>query len=282
MTTYPPQPWNLVADARVSVWRVPAADLPALAAQPLVIAGHASVFTAWIDYTPPGQLAYHELLAAVAVKGRRVSCSITEIWVDSEVSRDGGRDLWAIPKDLATLPHLHGDGGHRGRLDRHRGVHPPRGPATAPADDVRRRPGARRPPADPRRGEDQPAPGLGGLELQPPRPPGIPRFATPGDEPRTPRVQAPLRRLSVFFQSARFPTRNGQHTARNGQHTNRSGQHTRRSPCWPLRAPCWPLRAPCWPFRAPCWPFRAGPWPRRERAAGTPVSRPEQHLSVIA
>jgi hypothetical protein len=103
MTAYPPQPWHLVADARVSIWRVPVADLPAVPAEPLVIAGHVSVFTAWIDYTPPGQLAYHELLAAVAVKGRRVSCSITEIWVDSEVSLAGGRELWAIPKDLATL-----------------------------------------------------------------------------------------------------------------------------------------------------------------------------------
>lgn len=103
MTTYPPQPWNLVADARVSIWRVPVADLPGVPAEPLVIAGHASVFTAWIDYTPPGQLSYHELLSAVAVKGRRVSCSITDIWVDSEVSLAGGRELWAIPKDLATL-----------------------------------------------------------------------------------------------------------------------------------------------------------------------------------
>ena len=103
MSLYPPQPWNLVADARVSVWRVPVADLPALAAEPLVIAGQASVFTAWIDYTPPGQLAYHELLAAVSIKARRVSCSITEIWVDSEASLAGGRELWAIPKDLATL-----------------------------------------------------------------------------------------------------------------------------------------------------------------------------------
>jgi hypothetical protein len=103
MSLYPPEPWNLVADARVSVWRVPAADLPELPAEPLLVAGHASVFTAWIDYTPPGQLAYHELLAATAVKGRRVSCSISEIWVDSEVSLAGGRELWGIPKDLATL-----------------------------------------------------------------------------------------------------------------------------------------------------------------------------------
>ncbi len=105
MSLYPPQPWNLTADAHVSIWRVPASSLPALppGASPLLVAGHASVFTAWIDYTPPGQLAYHELLAAVAVKARRVSCSITEIWVDSEASLAGGRELWAIPKDLATL-----------------------------------------------------------------------------------------------------------------------------------------------------------------------------------
>jgi hypothetical protein len=105
MSTYPPPPWNLVAHARISVWRVPPADLPALpaGAEPLLVAGAAPVFTAWIDYTPPGQLAYHELLAAVPVKASRVSCSITGIWVDSEASRDGGRELWAIPKDLATL-----------------------------------------------------------------------------------------------------------------------------------------------------------------------------------
>ena len=29
--------------------------------------------------------------------------SITHIWVDSEASRDGGRALWAIPKDLAEF-----------------------------------------------------------------------------------------------------------------------------------------------------------------------------------
>jgi acetoacetate decarboxylase len=28
---------------------------------------------------------------------------ITDIWVDSESSRDGGRSLWAIPKDLAEF-----------------------------------------------------------------------------------------------------------------------------------------------------------------------------------
>ncbi|WP_372660151.1 acetoacetate decarboxylase family protein [Amycolatopsis kentuckyensis] len=110
MSLYPPQPWHLTADARVSIWRVPPSRLslpPGVS--PLLVAGHASVFTAWIDYTPPGQLAYHELLAAVSIKARRVSCSITEIWVDSEASMAGGRELWAIPKDLATLDFTTGD-----------------------------------------------------------------------------------------------------------------------------------------------------------------------------
>ena len=71
MSLYPPQPWHLTADARVSIWRVPPSQLPPLppGRQPLLVAGQASVFTAWIDYTPPGQMAYHELLAAVSIKG---------------------------------------------------------------------------------------------------------------------------------------------------------------------------------------------------------------------
>ncbi|MFB9683691.1 acetoacetate decarboxylase family protein [Amycolatopsis plumensis] len=100
MTAYPPQPWNLVADAHVSIWRVPARDVHPGA---LSVAGYTSVFTAWIAYREPGQLSYHELLAAVPVRGRRTTCTITQIWVDSEVSLAGGRELWAIPKDLAAL-----------------------------------------------------------------------------------------------------------------------------------------------------------------------------------
>ena len=100
MTSYPPQPWHLTADAHVSIWRVPARDAHPGA---LSVAGHTTVFTAWIAYREPGQLSYHELLAAVPVRGKRTTCTITQIWVDSEVSIAGGRELWAIPKDLADL-----------------------------------------------------------------------------------------------------------------------------------------------------------------------------------
>lgn len=110
MTDYPPEPWNLAGQAYLSLWRVPVSGLPDLpdGVEPMVTGGRAQVFTAWVDYQEPGQLAYHELLATVAVRGERLSSSITGIWVDSEVSLAGGRALWGIPKELAALGFTHG------------------------------------------------------------------------------------------------------------------------------------------------------------------------------
>lgn len=110
-TDYPDEPWRLAGEAFVSVWVVPRRALPRVTdtVTPLTIGGRAVVVTAWIDYTPPGQLSYHELLATVAVRPERragahlAAGSITEIWVDDEASRAGGRRLWGIPKDLATF-----------------------------------------------------------------------------------------------------------------------------------------------------------------------------------
>ncbi len=71
------------------MWRVDAAAL---------------VATAWVHYEPGGVLSYRELLTAVLVRrGGRSLVSITDIWVDSEASLRGGRELWGIPKDLATF-----------------------------------------------------------------------------------------------------------------------------------------------------------------------------------
>lgn len=60
---------------------------------------------AFVDYEPGSELTYHELLVARLVRaGRTAHVRITDIWVDSATSRDGGRSLWAIPKHLADLP----------------------------------------------------------------------------------------------------------------------------------------------------------------------------------
>lgn len=110
---YPPEPWHLAANAYLSLWTVPVGDLPRLPAdeRPVTRGGTAFVFTAWFDYLPSGQMSYHELLTAVAVRGGFTpTATITEIWVDSPASQAGGRRLWAIPKDRADLDFTYGRG----------------------------------------------------------------------------------------------------------------------------------------------------------------------------
>lgn len=59
---------------------------------------------AFVDYREGSLLTYRELLVARLVRDGAVPrVRITDIWVDSPASRDGGRSLWAIPKDLAEL-----------------------------------------------------------------------------------------------------------------------------------------------------------------------------------
>lgn len=106
---YPPEPWDLGGRGRITLWRVPVAALPGLPSgvRPLAVAGRALVATAFVEYDDSGLLGYRELLAAPLVRHRRaVGLSITDIWVDSAASRAGGRELWGIPKELATFDGL--------------------------------------------------------------------------------------------------------------------------------------------------------------------------------
>jgi hypothetical protein len=108
--SYPPEPWHLQGEMVVSMWRLPQALLPQPSdglppgVRPWTMGGSGLVGAAWVDYQPGGTLEYRELLAAVLTRHRgRPVVTISHIWVDSETSRDGGRALWGIPKDLATL-----------------------------------------------------------------------------------------------------------------------------------------------------------------------------------
>ena len=103
---YPPEPWDLRGQLHLTVWRMPHADLPAMPTglAPVRLGGCALVGTAWVVYEPGGVLSYRELLVAVPVwHGRLLRTSITDIWVDSASSLLGGRELWGIPKELATF-----------------------------------------------------------------------------------------------------------------------------------------------------------------------------------
>ena len=96
--TYPPAPWNMHGQLWLSLFRVREGDHPDR--EPGVYGA------ALVSYETPSPLTYSELLVARQVRqagGRRVN--ITDIWVDSPDSLEGGRALWAIPKDLCEFAH---------------------------------------------------------------------------------------------------------------------------------------------------------------------------------
>ncbi|MFB2580378.1 acetoacetate decarboxylase family protein [Herbiconiux sp. P15] len=107
--TYPPEPWYLGGSLLVSVFLVPASALPVGfdlpdGRRPLRIAGRVVVGVAAVEYVPGGALEYDELLVALPSFGRGgLRVMIPQIWVDSEASKRGGRELWGIPKHLARF-----------------------------------------------------------------------------------------------------------------------------------------------------------------------------------
>ncbi len=108
---YPPEPWHLAGQFVVSTFVVPRRRLGHLldivpdGARVIGGAGRVFVGAAFVDYAARGVLAYRELLVALPVLSRRrgLGYSIPLIWVDSAQSRVGGRELWGIPKDLASF-----------------------------------------------------------------------------------------------------------------------------------------------------------------------------------
>lgn len=98
MTTYPSAPWHMHGSMWLSVFRL-GEDVDE--SRPAGIYG-----AALVDYREPSPLTYGELLVARTVptgsKGAN-PVTITDIWVDSPASMAGGRELWAIPKDLCDF-----------------------------------------------------------------------------------------------------------------------------------------------------------------------------------
>lgn len=97
MTDYPPAPWRMHGSMWLSVFRL---RDDADERHPAGVYGMALV-----DYREPSPLTYRELLVARSVTdsdGER-AVTITDIWVDSPASKAGGRELWAIPKQLCDF-----------------------------------------------------------------------------------------------------------------------------------------------------------------------------------
>jgi len=95
---YPAPPWRLTGQLFGSLFHLPR-SVDAL--RPAGLWG-----AAFVRYDEPRPLTYSELVVGrpVPVPGHRLRrVSVTDIWVDSPASRAGGRELWAIPKELCDF-----------------------------------------------------------------------------------------------------------------------------------------------------------------------------------
>lgn len=105
--TYPAEPWDLHGHSYVGLWLVPHRSAPPPhhpGTKQIRLFGRTIVLAMFVRYDEPSPLTYDEVMATQLVRdGLLPRVSITHIWVDSPASRDGGRDLWAIPKDLAEF-----------------------------------------------------------------------------------------------------------------------------------------------------------------------------------
>lgn len=106
---YPRPPWRMAGPAAVVVGLVPLAAARALVPAPAhvlpVLPGRAAGVVLVADYREGSTLRYGELAALVgpvAVAGR-IGGWVTTMVVDDERSLRGGREMWAVPKELAAF-----------------------------------------------------------------------------------------------------------------------------------------------------------------------------------
>lgn len=107
---YPPAPWHTHGRAFVQPYLVDAAQLRLPAGfAPVTVAGRALGVLGLVEYTPPSPLTYAELVwmpclvtATTATRPAR-GYFVEKMYVDSPDSLAGGRELWALPKQLARF-----------------------------------------------------------------------------------------------------------------------------------------------------------------------------------
>lgn len=104
--SYPPAPWHTHGRAFVQPYLVDARHLalpPGFRA--VTVAGRSVGVLALIEYQAPSPLVYAELAwlpCMVSAAGKR-GYFVAKMYVDSAASLAGGRELWAIPKQLARF-----------------------------------------------------------------------------------------------------------------------------------------------------------------------------------
>lgn len=106
---YPPPPWRLTGASIQTLRAVEIATvrptLPPLVRIVPVLPGRTLAALYCARYDGVSVLAYHELIVASALvyAHGRVGFWISEIYVDDPRSQAGGREIWGLPKQLATF-----------------------------------------------------------------------------------------------------------------------------------------------------------------------------------
>ncbi|WP_104108122.1 acetoacetate decarboxylase family protein [Nocardioides sp. 616] len=102
---FPSPPWQLRGQLWGSLFRAAPPDQP-----------RGLFVVAFVSYEAGSTCEYSELLVARRAEGTSTALTVRDMWVDSEPSREAGRALWALPKELAVFHH---DQGTVGPVARH-------------------------------------------------------------------------------------------------------------------------------------------------------------------
>lgn len=111
---YPPAPWSLKGYALHTLQLVDTdrvrTCIPSEIEIVPIFPGKTLCCVYFASYEEGSILQYHELIVAVLARYRRkIGSWITHIYVDSESSMAGGREIWGLPKELAHFSwHLEG------------------------------------------------------------------------------------------------------------------------------------------------------------------------------
>ncbi|MFC6064061.1 acetoacetate decarboxylase family protein [Streptomyces ochraceiscleroticus] len=100
-TDYPSPPWRARGELWMSVFR--SREALTLPCDLTPVGDRHTLIVLLVRYTE-GSLRYDEFAVGSLVrKGRHAGVLCHRIWVDSAASLNGGRQLWGIPKELATF-----------------------------------------------------------------------------------------------------------------------------------------------------------------------------------
>ena len=111
---YPQPPWHTHGDGGGAAYLVPtsAIALPA-GLEPMSILGRSSGVLGYLEYRAPSPISYRELFwmpTMVRAHAKR-GYWVEKMYVDDVVSMRAGRELWGLPKSLATFEregeHIH-------------------------------------------------------------------------------------------------------------------------------------------------------------------------------